>query len=769
MRTSIIPQLTAWSQGNRNLPAPLAPAGASAGVPLLPGQLGPRARMAIEIAWGADPNGNPDAWSWTDITTDVMYADGPAWFRLGRTDESSDAPAAELQLTLDNRQARYSLGGLSPNWPNVRENVPMRVRVDPDGVGFEVAWQGFAVGFTPSWDETGRIATVSAVAAGSMRRLIQNQVPRSSAERYLRSLGPSQAPRVYYPLNEGQLATVGNPAVGTGRAAIKSLFLGGATSPFFGRGHLAGWVDEGLVLKEFATVRCSVPQDQISTGQWWVSFLVSYVEGNPEPAGAVDNVVVAQPGVIGDADGWNATLGYLDKDITLYKPGSATPILGPQFEEFLFDGGLHLLSLVLTQVGADVWFQVLVDEATIATAVVPATTYKHPTEVFVSMAGDTARYAGHLAVFTDGQIPFSFDLVFAMMGRNHSSIFDLFHYNETALERMVAVAAQERIPLQIIGDTGDPVDTEFMGPQQINGAVDELLECAQADWGTLFDGLGPGLHYVTRDSRENTPAVLTLDVANRELFPDFLPKHDDFSRVNKAKARNTFGSDNTYEDVTGPLGTAAVGIRERPIEVNLDFDESLPDFAAWLVHLGTLEGYRYPQVTINLRAVPRLARAVLALRPGSRIDLVNVDTVLVGHSTGVISLMVEGSSTVLSPFDWIVTLQCSPFAGWRIIQLGQPSGDTSEFLGYLMSSGSRVAAPGAAPGATSLVVETTAGPVWTQAADDYPQYLSVGGIRVRATACTGAASPQTFTVDPLPTGIPGLIDVQVWDPAVPRL
>ena len=42
-------------------------------------------------------------------------------------------------------------------------------------------------------------------------------------------------------------------------------------------------------------------------------------------------------------------------------------------------------------------------------------------------------------------------------------------------------------------------------------------------------------------------------------------------------------------------------------------------------------------------------------------------------------------------------------------------------------------------GSTSLEVDVPDGPLWTTVADDYPMDLEIGGIKVTATACTGAS------------------------------
>lgn len=56
------------------------------------------------------------------------------------------------------------------------------------------------------------------------------------------------------------------------------------------------------------------------------------------------------------------------------------------------------------------------------------------------------------------------------------------------------------------------------------------------------------------------------------------------------------------------------------------------------------------------------------------------------------------------------------------------------------------------------------GPLWTTDSDDYPLLLDVGGVRVRATACSDSTSPQVMTVDALPVARASGTAVKVWDP-----
>jgi hypothetical protein len=112
-------------------------------------------------------------------------------------------------------------------------------------------------------------------------------------------------------------------------------------------------------------------------------------------------------------------------------------------------------------------------------------------------------------------------------------------------------------------------------------------------------------------------------------------------------------------------------------------------------------------------------------------------------------------------------MNTTPYDPWRVIELAATTGDTGEFLCILDTDGSTVHTTASA-GATSLSVSTTSGPLWTTASDDFPLFLNIGGIRVKATNITGSSSPQTFTVDgtTVTKSLPAGTDVSVWEPTV---
>jgi hypothetical protein len=757
------PHWAAYGLRMRNTSGPFG--GASlAGVPFLADHLGPDARMVVEIAWGANPAGNADLWSWTDITNYVAQDPGVSW-QYGRMSEASDTQPASGSMLLFNDDSSFSLGGISPNWPNVKQGVPVRVRIDPDGTGFRIAFQGNIASFTPGWDTTGDIATVQIELAGTLQRLTQGdgKAPRSAPLRYITVQADPQ-PDVYYPLNEGPLADRGLPVVGTGEALVDLTWLSANPSAdvrTFGAGRLAPWLQEGVSLSNNVALRSTVPG---TTGEvlvdWTLDFLVNFPGNNP---GALPAAVEVFAGYnsIGAALYHRVWFYPLARTISIRSVQTGLDFFTPAaaLSEHIYDGDVHHIHYHVFQDGSDTRTELSIDGINFAgsTNGIGITLTRPPYFTFYQSDTDDV-YFGHAAFFTNGQ-PSALEVSRQYLGNR----------NNTPLYRIEQIGQVDDIPIEILGDTTTGAEVHsIMGPQPTEDAVSLLRECEVADQGILIDGLGPGLIYVAREVIENGEEVLAIDVAAYELDPGISPVHNDERLLNKMTARRTLGGEYTYEDTDGPRGTAAVGVYDDGMDVNISAGSRIEDFASWAVHLGTSEGYRYPSVSVNLSAVPHLASAILSLRPGTRLNLTGVGQVLRGHSEDDVSLLVEGISMSVSTFMWIVTFQCSRFDLWRIIVLAETSGDMSDNLCYLDTDGSHLQ-DGVAEGATSLTVVTPSGPLWSTDADDVPFDVSVGGTQVTVTSVAGASSPQTFTVDAMPLAKPGNSPIEIWQPPVLRL
>jgi hypothetical protein len=332
------------------------------------------------------------------------------------------------------------------------------------------------------------------------------------------------------------------------------------------------------------------------------------------------------------------------------------------------------------------------------------------------------------------------------------------HVGEVAATRMSRLCAEQGVDVTVTGTT-----TALMGPQRPLSFLVLLRECERADLGILYDGVGPGLAYLARDLRENAAVALTVDAADLAAGT-FAPVDDDQRTVNRSTATGRSGAKYTAQDVTGPMGTAVVGVYDSSVDVNLATDGEVPSYADWAVHLGTVEGYRYPSVMFDVKARPTLAGAVLALAPSKRLVVENVGSTMAAMPTGDVDVLVEGLAWSLTTMQWTVTAKCSPYGPWVVGELASDTGDVDPEV--IRLGGDGVSALGASygVGATSISVTTTSGPIWSTVADDYPLTLDVGGIPVVASACSGGVSPQAFAVAALTSARASGTSVTVWNP-----
>ncbi|MET7989856.1 hypothetical protein ABZU76_02995 [Amycolatopsis sp. NPDC005232] len=926
-------------------------------VPFLPEI--PGSQIRVEIAWGADMTDyNGFSWVWADVTTDVLF-DEKISVTLGRNDEASTSGPTTISLKLDNSTNAYSLGGISPNYPNVRRNVPVRVSVDLNDLnGFRVVAQGYADGFSPEWrDDVGRIPLAGLSASGLLRRLLQGSDPLRSALYRFHTVGSFTKPVEYWPLEEDKTASAGISDTGGLPALVKPGDIGGVN---YGKVKWGGDTDNvaterAVQVSAGASMYCPVRTSLFPDGTqtyWAVSWIMRYTS-------------ISGAKFFLTTQGQNAltiyAIFYTDGTVEVYSSQPAGDTLQMSYTQGDFTGWddvWHSWTLTVDQSVTNTQWNLLRDGQLVALKISAVLPRGVPSQIRFDSLPDPGNAEdpvtlGHVA-FWNSPIVWNGDYAEAIVA----------YSGENAALRLLRLGIEQGFNVNVVGTVGVQ-----MGPQRPVSVVDLLRECEAVDQGVLLDGLDAGLTYITRGERENAAVDLALDAT--ELYPPFQPTDDDQRNRNRVTASVTGASSKTtFEDTDGPLGTDAIGVYDSSSEVNLFVLDDVVNYASWAVHLGTVEGYRYPTLAVNLRAAPARAFEVLQVRPSTHVSVSNVSDVIAGLPDDTVDLLVEGMEHSLSPREWIFTAKCSPAAPWTIATIADETGDTDDDLMRLQTDGARIPLPslvGAGPGTsannasltptlpaggragdlilvlasirnsgtgtpntptgytlvqgpstpanmrlfykvhtgtesnptvsftggatnattvaqaaifrnvgapqlyseqlnasaqniawpgvahydspalvmalgwkaddwttvdpvateigepvgtagddagivwdyivagpgqggsvlpavfpvnggaaaisrgaivvfdavpgtvgtTSLKVETPSGPLWTTAADDFPLYLSVGGLKVRATACSAATgTQQTFTIDALPVGKPAGTAVEVWDPPV---
>lgn len=718
------------------------------GVPLLPGYLS-NARVGVEIAWGANLTADPATWVWTEITRDVRFSEGINTV-VGRSDEASESQPARLTFQVDNTGAKYSLGGKSPNYPNVRKNVPIKVSVSPDGTNYFTLFYGFAVGFTPSWTTRGNVQTVDITAAGTLRRLAQGKEPLISPLRR----GILNEPSVigYWPLEDGRAATSVLPEKG-------SRELGFSGTPKFSEDNT---FDSSLPIARFnGSDFLALVDGYTTTGVNQVRMLLTF----PTDGYASDQILFTThtSGSIARWEVYYSILGTGNFYLRAYNNFGALLYTSSNFN-FGLNGSGRYYQLVLTQNGGNVdWLVATISPYTNLGFV--SGTVAGTSSVITSVTANPNRTiidggVGHISVQSTSTPLSSLQLELnanASESATHSSGSGRFQRlcTENGISYTTLITSGEELN----------VDHNRMGPQQVTALIPLLRETEKVDQGIIYDGYGRELIFCTRRHTESRTPDLIINAATFQLSPPFGPVDDDQRTINRAEIKRYLGSNFTYQDTTGPAGTNAVGIYDTSVEINTWKDPSLGLFAGWYVSRGTQEGYRYPVLSIDVLAVPQHAAAILALRPGHLVQVTGVDLVLPGHPEGPLELLVEGISHRLDTKTWRVELKCSPYTVWRSGVLTNLAADTHPYELHFDTDSSQLSA-GAALGATSISVTTNSGPLWTTTSTDYPFALDIGGNKVNVTACADPTSPQVMTVTALTKALTSGMPVKLWQPAV---
>lgn len=334
---------------------------------------------------------------------------------------------------------------------------------------------------------------------------------------------------------------------------------------------------------------------------------------------------------------------------------------------------------------------------------------------------------------------------------------------QRAGDRWAVTAAEDGFP---VGASGDPADTEPMGPQPAGTLMEILRDCVQTDGGMLVERRGGyAIDMLQRISLYNRGA---LSLPFTVLAPP-LEAADDLRDVrNRVIAKRTAGGELTVDLTAGPLSVAAdpdgIGVIPTELPVNVDRVEQLTNIAWWELSAGTVDVPRFAAVTVNLDApdVAALVDDVTQLDIGSVIEVTGLDAV--GLPPDPVRLMVLGYTETCDYAEpWTITFVVTPADVWTVGVCDETT--------RAATAGSVTTADFEAGTDTALSVERSAGvrQLWTVDPTFFPMDLVAAGVRLTATACSGSGDPQTITVDQAPVNgvaktIPAGSPVQLAEP-----
>jgi hypothetical protein len=712
----------------------------------------------VWIAPGADLTQPPITWPWTDITAYVRY-NTAITVTTGRKDEHALAEAGTGELTLDNRDGRFSRRNpASPYYPLLTKNTPILAVVDP-GSGQVPRMQMYVSNWPNRSDRSGRDSTVPLSCAGVLRRLGQGSVIKSAARRSLGSAASALSTGLvaYWPLEDQSNATTASTPISGASAGTVPVVgrceFGDAGPP--GASGAAHLVCGAGIVGPYSDNRpaLSLPIPTHTAGQLVWSFWFSgipFVEtaganGSDGSIAVASSWINFSSGTIGSVGvtltetvaGTNPLISYVSASPWTGRNTSGTGLTeintypgGPQ----VFDGEWHQVQVRLAQSGGDVTTAIYLDGVLYDTATEVGQTLGVASEINFATSGavtngDTAAAAGNTV----------FDVSTVTVHNSTSvDVTDLYdagngYIGEQAHERIIRLCNEESVPIRCVGG-----DTTRMGLQSPQSLIDALREAEAADLGVLYE-TGFGLGYQCRSERHNAVVGFNLDFAQGQIAQPPAPEDDDQQLRNRWTVTRKGGGEATVEDAAN---IASNGLYDESADVSLETADQAPNAASWRVHVGTVDVERWPDLSLDFASTA--GRGViaqwLALGFGVRVQVANPPD---AYSPYPVDAFIEGVTETWDPISWDAKFNTSPAQPFEVHVVGS----TSSNRGRVDSTTSTLTAdPGTA--GTSLTVATT-GVRWIDSATYpslFPFDVNVGGEQVTVTAIAGTSSPQTFTV-----------------------
>lgn len=567
----------------------------------------------------------------------------------------------------------------------------------------------------PTADISGTDKTVAVTASGILRRLQQGSSPlMSPIYRGIIRLSPS--PQAYWPMEDEE-------------GAVSLAAASASTSPvtFLGAPTLASYTgfepNKPIVVINNARLTGAVPS-YTNTGEIQVRFLVYFPASGMANSDTVCSIYTG--GTLERIDlqwttgGGLRLLGY-DSDGTLTHTGTT----------FAF-GAIDKrwrLSIELTQNGADVDYGVWAinpsSDAGGGSGTFTTASMGRCTKIAINPNRDcaTTLAVGHLTVET------------AVSGGLSSLAYELDAWNaELASTRITRLCDEESIACVAMRD----YNSTSMGYQPQTDLVSVLRECETADGGILYEPRHAlGVAYRSRRSMYSSSTTVELDCSASELSRQLAPTFDDSATRNDVTVSRPDGSSARFEDAAS---VSVVGRYNEAVSLNLYSDSLCEGHAEWRVHLGTVDGARFPQVSVN-RARSQVAgdatldQQILDLDIGDRIDVVNPGT---WASYDDIKLIVIGINEYLSNFEHTITFNCRPYEPWNV-GIYDDAGSRYDTTDSSLDTGIDT-------DDMSWSVDVNSGPLWVTDAGEFPLNVRIGGEVCTVSGISGTSSPQTFTI-----------------------
>lgn len=597
----------------------------------------------------------------------------------------------------------------------------------------DVRFIGELSAFPQKWDTSGSDVWSPVVASGPMRRLLQGSSLGSSL---YRALSRDTAILAYWPMEDEENAT----AIGSATSNTKPILL-----------------SSSVVLSTFSSFDCSQPIPKVgtspltalvptvpSTGAINFRFLLSIPTG-----GLGGGSIIATCNNTGTAARWDIIYGTGGGGtLRLRASDTEGTILVENIPAtFNVDGTLIFISVTVANNGANIDNRIdaytVGDETPLTIGFTLAgAQVGRPTKVTIN-PNSVAAYAnvalGHLAVSTTDP-PVTTESIGGISAGAVAA-----WANEVATVRIKRLCGEEGVEFSRVG--GVARGTTPMGIQTRDTLLKLLQDAATSDGGILFESRDfLTINYRPRDSLVAQSATLALDYSTNQL-DEFNPTEDDQLIKNDVTVSRAGGGSARQELTSGALSTdippVGVGRYDATVTISAYTDDQLPNFANWLLHLGTVDEARVPTLSVRLESshLASVLSSVKTLDLGDRVAVSNPPAWLAQET---VNQMVMGYTEELNAFERRLTLNCAPYSPWNTGVWGEAA-STTIYNRYANAGCVTTEALDTTETGVDVLSASVDGR-WTTTASSWPFNILIGGELMTVTAVSGTVAAQTLTV-----------------------
>ncbi|MER6635831.1 hypothetical protein ABT285_09740 [Streptomyces microflavus] len=583
----------------------------------------------------------------------------------------------------------------------------------------------------PSRDLSGADRTVAIAPAGIMRRLGAGNRPLdSSLRRFLIGTPPMEC----WPLTDGKEATGGASL----RGSAPALASGRGAQPLWGQGEVADWLEPTVALPLQTNGTLTAVPAATGTANWSIDFLRT-------GRGQSELIEISDRGRGSAADPrnkWSLYLQAVPNQILLFRDSYAGDTASSAFlatvaNPGIYDDRLHHLRFMTLVSGGTTFWTLFIDGSLASTG----------------SQAITGRPVGRIELLWDqvgsaaADVSFGYLTCWDNSGPGADTVYRAASGfpGEPAGERILRLSGEHGVPVSV----GGAVDAQTrLGIQRQERYLDALDTIAKADLGFLFERRDDrALAYRARSTLYNQDPVLVLDFSGGVISEPFRPTDDDKDTENDVSVSREGGATSPRAFLaTGRMSVqdppTGVGRYDEDYTLSLEADHQTSEHAQWRMHMGTHDGLRYTQITLDL-GNPRVYAMINDIYRADVGDLIRLTGLPDDHGPDDVDLIIRGYKEEISATRWTITFNCRPGAPWEVGAVEDP------VLGRADTDGTTLSGALNATSGTVNVLTGSGLHRWVDSAtfpSMFPFDVTVGSEVMRVNSCLGTALSQTFFV-----------------------